>query len=81
MGLFKRISDIISANLGELADQYEDPEKMLKQAIRRVYPGFNESYYGYRSFTDLLKEGERRGYFDLEYDEGRGNYMVRLRGD
>ena len=54
---------------------------MLKQAIRRVYPGFNESYFGYRSFTDLLKEGERRGYFDLEYDEGRGNYMVRLRED
>jgi phage shock protein A len=36
MGLFKRISDIISANLGELADQYEDPEKMLKQAIREM---------------------------------------------
>lgn len=36
MGLFRRISDIISANLGELAEQYEDPEKMLKQAIREM---------------------------------------------
>jgi phage shock protein A len=36
MGLFKRISDIVSANLGELAEQYEDPEKMLKQAIREM---------------------------------------------
>lgn len=36
MGLFKRISDIISANLGEMADQFEDPERMLKQAIREM---------------------------------------------
>ncbi len=36
MGLFKRISDIISANLGEMAESYEDPEKMLKQAVREM---------------------------------------------
>lgn len=36
MGLFKRISDIISANLGELAEEFEDPEKMLKQAVREM---------------------------------------------
>ena len=28
----------------------------LKQAIRRVYPGFNEGYYGYGSFSDLLED-------------------------
>ena len=36
MGIFKRISDIISANMNELTDQFEDPEKMLKQAIREM---------------------------------------------
>ncbi|APZ92971.1 PspA/IM30 family protein [Fuerstiella marisgermanici] len=36
MGLFKRISDIISANLNEMVEQHEDPEKMLKQAIREM---------------------------------------------
>ena len=36
MGLFKRISDIISANLNELTEGLEDPEKMLKQAIREM---------------------------------------------
>ena len=36
MGLFKRISDIIAANLGELADEFEDPELMLKQATREM---------------------------------------------
>ena len=36
MGFFKRISDIVSANLNELTEQFEDPEKMLKQAIREM---------------------------------------------
>jgi len=49
----------------------------LKQAIRRVYPGFNEGYYGYGSFSDLLEDIKKMGLIDLEYDEGRGNYKVR----
>ena len=36
MGIFSRISDIISANFNEMADNFEDPEKMLKQAIREM---------------------------------------------
>ena len=51
----------------------------LKQAIRRVYPGFNEGYYGYGSFSDLLEDIKAKGLIDLEYDEGRGNYKVRPR--
>jgi len=55
---------------------------MLKQAIRRVYPGFNEGYYGYGSFSDLLKDLQSKRLVDLEYEEGsRGNYKVsRSRG-
>ncbi|MDB5389219.1 MAG: hypothetical protein JWM11_4865 [Planctomycetaceae bacterium] len=36
MGLFRRISDIITANLNEMTEGFEDPEKMLKQAIREM---------------------------------------------
>jgi len=36
MGLFKRIGDIISANLNDMVEGLEDPEKMLKQAIREM---------------------------------------------
>jgi phage shock protein A len=36
MGLFRRISDIVSANLNEMTERFEDPEKMLKQAIREM---------------------------------------------
>ncbi len=54
---------------------------MVKQTIRRVNPGFNESYYGYQSFAELLKEAEDAGYIELEYDANRGNYKVVCSGD
>ncbi|MEX2285800.1 MAG: NYN domain-containing protein [Planctomycetaceae bacterium] len=50
---------------------------MLKQALRRVHPGFNEGYYGYDSFSDLLEDMKAEGVIDLEYDDSRGNYKVR----
>ena len=51
---------------------------MIKQTLRRVYPGFNEGYMGYRNFAELLKHAESEGYISLEYDESRGNFKVRL---
>jgi uncharacterized protein (TIGR00288 family) len=51
----------------------------LKQAIRRVYPGFSEGYYGYGSFSDLLEDIKSKGLIDLEYDDSRGNYKVRAK--
>jgi uncharacterized protein (TIGR00288 family) len=54
---------------------------MLKQAIRRVHPDFNEGYYGYSTFSDLLEDAQSLGLIDLERDETRGNYKVRLRQD
>jgi uncharacterized protein (TIGR00288 family) len=53
---------------------------MIKQTIRRVYPGFNEGQAGYRSFGELLEGAEERGLLHLDYDESRGNYKVRLKG-
>ena len=49
---------------------------LVKQTIKRVYPSFNESYYGFKSFTDLLKSAEQNGQITLEYDAERGNYKV-----
>jgi len=54
---------------------------LLKQTIRRVYPGFSEGYYGYGSFSDLLEDIKAKGLIELEYDESRGNYKVRQRKD
>ena len=49
----------------------------LKQAIRRVHPSFNEGYFGYGSFSDLLGDIKAKGLIELEYDDSRGNYKVR----
>ena len=49
---------------------------MVKQTIRRVYPGFNEDYYGYTSFDALLEDARDQGLISLDYDERRGNYVV-----
>ena len=49
----------------------------LKQAVRRVYPGFNEGYEGYTSFSQLLRDIAANGLIELEYDPDRGNYKVR----
>lgn len=43
MGLFKRISDIISANLNEMTEGFEDPEMMLKQAIREMEQSISDA--------------------------------------
>jgi uncharacterized protein (TIGR00288 family) len=50
---------------------------MIKQAIKRRNPGFNERAYGFRSFNDLLLEAEKRGLLKLEADEKSGGYTVR----
>jgi hypothetical protein len=50
---------------------------MVKQTIRRVFPGFNEEYYGHASFTALLENVADQGVISLEYDDKRGNYIVR----
>jgi uncharacterized protein (TIGR00288 family) len=52
---------------------------LVKQTIKRVYPGFNEGYYGYKAFSDLLEAAESEGLVTLEYDESRGNYKVALK--
>jgi len=49
---------------------------MIKQTLRRVHPGFNEGYYGYRGFTDLMKDVESRGLISVQYDSDRGNYKI-----
>jgi uncharacterized protein (TIGR00288 family) len=50
---------------------------MIKQAIKRRSPGFNERAYGFRSFNDLLLEAQKRGLLKLEADEKSGGYTVR----
>jgi hypothetical protein len=52
---------------------------MVKQTLKRRKPGFNESYYGFGAFSELLEEAERRDLLALERDERSGGYIVRPR--
>jgi uncharacterized LabA/DUF88 family protein len=51
---------------------------MVKQALKRRKPGFNESYYGFRSFNAMLEAAAAAGSLALERDEKSGGYLVRL---
>lgn len=51
---------------------------LLKQIIRRVYPGFSEGYYGYGSFSELLEDVADAGMIELDFDHERRNYQVSL---
>jgi uncharacterized protein (TIGR00288 family) len=49
---------------------------MVKQTLKRRRPGFNESYYGFRSFNKLLEEAAQRHLLAIERDEKSGGYVV-----
>ena len=50
---------------------------MVKQALKRRQPGFNERYHGFSGFGNLLEEAELRGLMVLEHDEKSGGYVIK----
>ena len=76
--------DLIVGTVEALASERGGVDKvwgsMVKQALKRVNPGFAESYYGFRSFNGMLEEAARRGALVLERDDKSGGYIVRLAG-
>ena len=68
----------VEALIAERGDEERIWGSMVKQALRRRKPGFNESFYGYGSFNDLLEDAARNGMLMLERDEKSGGYRVRL---
>lgn len=73
--------DLLEDTLDDLAEERGENDhiwgSMIKQAIKRRNPGFNERAYGFRSFNDLLAEAEKRGIIKLQPDEKSGGYTVR----
>jgi len=73
--------DLVLATIEALAEDREDDEKiwgsMIKQALKRQRPGFNETYHGFRSFSQLLEEAQSRRLIDIEKDEKSGGYVVK----
>ncbi|MBK7236038.1 MAG: NYN domain-containing protein [Sterolibacteriaceae bacterium] len=69
--------ETVEALLRERGEDEKLWGSMVKQALKRRNPGFNESYFGYRSFNDLLKDAESRGLLRLAHDEKSGGYVIR----
>ena len=72
------VADTVEALVAERGEEDKIWGSMVKQALKRRNPGFNESYYGFRLFTNLLEEAAKRGAVILERDENSANYRVRL---
>ena len=72
--------DLVVATVEDLFAERDAEEKvwgsMVKQAIKRRKPGFNESYYGFKSFGNLLEEARERKLIDLEFDAKSGGYII-----
>jgi len=49
---------------------------MLKDTIKRKKPSFNEEYYGYRTFSELLEDAQREGLLEIEKHKSSGMYVV-----
>jgi len=63
-----------------IAERGEDEKlwgSMVKQALKRRKPGFNEAYYGFKSFNALMEEARTRRLLDLESDDKSGGYLIK----
>jgi uncharacterized LabA/DUF88 family protein len=73
--------ELAVATFEDLMAERSDTEKLwasvLKEAIKRRNPGFNESYYGFRAFGNLLEEAQNRGLLAFGRDEKSGAYVAR----
>jgi len=71
------VMETVEALVAERGPEEKIWGSMVKQALKRRKPGFNESYYGFRSFSKLLEEAAARKLLTLEHDEKSGGVTVR----
>ncbi len=73
--------DVVMETVEALFKDRGEEEKvwgsMVKQAIKRRKPGFDESYHGFSTFGKLLEEAQTRNLLTLEHDEKSGGYIIK----
>jgi len=72
--VFKLLTESIQGLIRENKDVLWG--SMIKQTMQRKQPSFNEGYYGYGSFSELLEEAEKRNLLNLKKDSRSGSYIV-----
>ncbi len=73
---FELVLATLEALLAERGAEDKIWGSMVKQTLKRRSPGFNESYYGFRSFNQLLEEAAQRRLIGLERDDKSGGYVI-----
>jgi uncharacterized protein (TIGR00288 family) len=73
--------DLVLETVEDLFKERGEEDKvwgsMVKQALKRRKPGFNEAYHGFHSFGQLLEEAEAKGLLTLQRDEKSGGYIIK----
>ncbi|MBW2157184.1 MAG: NYN domain-containing protein [Deltaproteobacteria bacterium] len=72
------VVETVEALIAERGEADKIWGSMVKQALKRRKPGFTESYYGFRTFGQLIEYGQSRGLLELEKDERSGGYIIHL---
>jgi uncharacterized protein (TIGR00288 family) len=75
-GALELLTKTLEALRAERGEDYPIRGSLMKQAIKRQNPGFNERAHGFRAFNELLLEAQRRGLLKLEGDKQAGTYIV-----
>jgi hypothetical protein len=78
---FDLVLATIDALLAERGAEDKIWGSMVKQTLKRRSPGFNEAYYGFRSFNKLLEEAAPRRLIGLERDDKSGGYVIHSPAD
>ncbi|MGB9494695.1 MAG: NYN domain-containing protein [Azonexus sp.] len=73
--------ELAASTFADLIADRGDTERIwasvLKEVIKRRNPGFNETYFGFRSFGNLLEEAANRGLLGFGRDDKSGAYVTR----
>jgi uncharacterized protein (TIGR00288 family) len=73
---FELVLETIDDLFSERGEEDKIWGSMVKQALKRRKPGFNETYHGFRSFGKLLEDMQSRGMLTMQHDEKSGGYII-----
>ncbi len=74
---FELIVQTYEALLAERGEGDKIWGSMIKQTLKRRKPGFNEAYYGFRSFGQMLEEAASHGILVLDHDDKSGGVVIK----
>jgi hypothetical protein len=78
--VLERLKEVVEALSEERGDMPIN-NSMVKEALKRRDPGFNERAFGFKLFGAMLQEAAKRGLVRLEKNEKAGGYVVKTAAD